>query len=106
MHRKSLFAALALLGLALPAAAQSNNPDFRVNNRGQQAINEIYVSSSAVSSWGNDRLAANILASGASFNVVLPAGQCMNDIRIIWADGTNVERRQLNTCNLTDVNFP
>ncbi len=106
MTRLKFFAALALAGLALPAAAQSNNPDFRVNNRGQQAINEIYVSSSAVSTWGNDRLGANILAPGASLMVTMPAGQCMNDIRVIWADGTNVERRQVNTCNITDMNFP
>ena len=106
MTRLKFLAALALVGLALPAAAQTNNPDFRVNNRGQQAINEIYVSASAVSSWGNDRLGVNILAPGASFNVSLPAGQCVNDIRIIWADGTNVERRQVNTCNITDMNFP
>jgi len=106
MIRRTFFAALALAGLALPAVAQSNNPDFRLNNRGQQAINEIYVSSSAVSTWGSDRLGVNILAPGASFNVTLPAGQCMNDIRVIWADGTNVERRQVNTCNLTDINFP
>ena len=106
MKRHFLIAALAVAALALPAASQSNNPDFRVNNRGQQAINEIYVSSSAVSTWGNDRLGANILAPGASLNISLPAGQCMNDIRVIWADGANVERRQVNTCNITDMNFP
>ena len=97
----------ALLGLALPAIAQqSNNPDFRLNNRGAQAINEIYVSSSADQNWGQDRLGVNILPPGQSFMVVLPAGQCMNDVRVIWADGQNVERRQVNTCDITDMNFP
>ena len=92
----------------MPAFAQqpSNNPDFRLNNRGQQAINELYVSSSADANWGQDRLGVNILPPNQSFSVVLPAGQCMNDIRVIWADGRNQERRQVNTCNLTDVNFP
>lgn len=106
LTRMKFFAAVAMLGLALPATAQTNNPDFRLTNRGQQAINEIYVSSSSVSGWGNDRLGRNVLAPGAGFNVVLPAGQCVNDIRVIWADGSNVERRQVNTCNLTDVSFP
>ena len=96
-----------LAALAVPAFAQpSNNPDFRLNNGGQQAINEIYVSSSADANWGQDRLGVNILPVGQSFRVVLPAGQCMNDIRVIWADGRNQERRQINTCTLTDVNFP
>ncbi len=107
MIRRMTLAAIAVVGLALPAAAQqSNNPDFRINNRGQQAINEIYVSSSADQNWGQDRLGVNILPPSQSFNVVLPPGQCVNDIRIIWADGQNVERRQVNTCGLTDVNFP
>ncbi len=104
LRRLALVAALA--ALALPAAAQSNNPDFRLNNRGQQPINEIYVSSSADANWGQDRLGVNVLPAGQSFMLVLPAGQCMNDIRVIWADGRNQERRQVNTCNLTDVNFP
>ena len=104
----SRLALAATLALAVPALAQSpsNNPDFRLNNRGQQAINEIYVSSSADANWGQDRLGVNILPPNQSFDVVLPAGQCMNDIRVIWADGRNQERRQVNTCNLTDVNFP
>ena len=104
----SRLAFAATLALAVPAFAQSpsNNPDFRVNNRGQQAINEIYVSSSADSNWGQDRLGVNTLPPGQSFMVVLPAGQCMNDVRVIWADGRNQERRQVNTCNITDMNFP
>ena len=98
----------AVLGvLAFPAFAQQpTNPDFRVTNRGQQAINEIYVPSSADANWGQDRLGANILPPGQSFMVVLPAGQCMNDVRVIWADGRNQEQRQMNTCTMTDMNFP
>ena len=38
--------------------------------------------------------------------VMLPAGQCMNGVRVIRADGANQERRQVNTCNITDLNFP
>lgn len=104
---RRLALAAALVALTMPAIAQqSNNPDFRLNNQGQQPINEIYVSSSADANWGVDRLGVNILPAGQSFMVVLPAGQCMNDIRVIWADGRNQERRQINTCNLTDMNFP
>ncbi len=102
---------LALLGalIALPGLAfaqGSNNPDFTLQNRGQQAINEIYVSSARSNAWGNDRLGANTLAPGANFSVVLPAGQCVNDIRVVYANGTATERRAVNTCNLTEVTFP
>jgi hypothetical protein len=99
---------LATLGLALasPALAQGNNPDFTLRNGGLQPINEIYVSSSAVSAWGNDRLGANILAPGAGLAIVLPADQCRNDIKVVFADGATRERRGVNTCELNEVSFP
>ncbi|MDB5412827.1 MAG: hypothetical protein JWR10_1162 [Rubritepida sp.] len=102
------FALVAAMGalLAAPAWAQSNNPDFTLQNRGQQVINEVYVSSSARNSWGNDRLGQNTLAPGRNLNVVLPAGQCRNDIKVVYADGQSNERRNVNTCELTEVTFP
>ncbi len=102
------FVLAAALGamLAAPAWAQSNNPDFTLNNRGNVVINELYVSSSRTNNWGNDRLGRNTLAPGRSVNVVLPAGQCVNDIRVVYANGQSNERRQVNTCNITEVNFP
>jgi len=103
--RLALLAALITLpGLA--HAQGSNNPDFIVQNRGQQAINEIYVSSARTNSWGNDLLGTNTLAAGANFAVVLPAGQCVNDMRVVFANGQASERRGVNTCNLSEVTFP
>ncbi|WP_338665181.1 hypothetical protein VQH23_08390 [Pararoseomonas sp. SCSIO 73927] len=109
MIRRTLMAA-ALSGALSPlvvggAFAQSNNPDFRLNNRTGQTINEVYVSSSARADWGRDLLGNNTLPSGQSFSVVLPAGQCMNDIRVVYANGAAQERRQVNTCGITDFNF-
>lgn len=102
-----LAAAAALLaGLAGAAQAQSTDPSFRLNNRSNQTIMEIYVSSSADSNWGRDHLGANVLPPGQSFIVRLPAGQCMNDIRIVLEGGQNIDRMQINTCNLTDINYP
>ncbi|WP_338665979.1 hypothetical protein VQH23_12530 [Pararoseomonas sp. SCSIO 73927] len=109
MSVRRLLPALAVghlvAGAFLPAAAQSNNPDFRLNNRTGSTINEVYVSSSSRSSWGQDLLGNNTLPSGQSFSVVLPAGQCMNDIRVVYANGASQERRQVNTCGITDFNF-
>lgn len=102
--RRTLPAALLLAGLAGPALAQSNDPSFRLNNRSGTTINEIYVSSSGVSSWGNDRLGQNVLASGQTATIRLPTGQCMNDIRIVYATGQAREWRQQNTCAITDFN--
>jgi hypothetical protein len=95
-----------LLGLAGTARAQSTDPSFRLNNRSNQTIMEIYASSSQVSEWGRDHLGANVLPPGQSFIVRLPAGQCINDIRLVLEGGRNIDRMQINTCNLTDIDYP
>jgi hypothetical protein len=99
-------AAALLIGLAGAAQAQSTDPSFRLNNRSNQTIMELYVSSSADSNWGRDLLGVNVLPPGQSFVVRLPNGQCMNDVRIVIEGGRNIDRMQINTCNLTDINYP
>ncbi|NMJ40329.1 hypothetical protein GWK16_03695 [Roseomonas sp. JC162] len=108
MHFRRSLVAVAAVALALSgaASAQTTDPSFRLNNRSNVTIMELYVSSSADRNWGQDRLGANVLAPGQSFIVRLPDGQCVNDIRIVPQSGQPIERMQINTCNLTDINFP
>ncbi|MBK1657159.1 hypothetical protein [Paracraurococcus ruber] len=99
-------AAALFLATAGCAGAQTNDPSFRLTNNSASTINEIYVSSANTNSWGPDRLGDRTLASGGSYVVRLPAGQCVNDIRVVYANGSANERRRVNTCNLTDIVFP
>ena len=109
MHRRALIA--ALIGAALisssaatPAAAQSNDPSFRVVNRTSDVVQEVYASPSTQQNWGQDRLGSDIIQPGASHIVRLPAdGNCVYDIRFVYQNGRSEEKRNLNTCNLTDV---
>jgi hypothetical protein len=101
----ALLAAAFLAGGSTASLAQSNNPDFRLNNRTGSTISEVYVSSSRLDSWGRDLLGNNVLPSGQSLNVVLPAGQCRNDIRVVYQTGAAQEQRNINTCGITDFNF-
>ena len=109
MHRRALTAALvgaALIGwsAAIPAAAQSDDPSFRVVNRTSDILQEVYASPSTRQNWGQDRLGADVVQPGASYIVRLPAdGNCVYDLRFVYQDGRSEERRNLNTCNLTDV---
>ncbi len=89
---------------ATPAAA--GDPSFRLNNTAGITIRELYVSSSNDNGWGPDRLGQNVLPAGRAFVVRLPMGQCVNDIRAVFANGQARERRQVNTCALTDLNLP
>jgi len=88
------------------AAPASADPSFRLTNRSAATVNEIYVSSSNDSGWGPDRLGRDVRPGGGQFVVRLPAGQCINDVRVVYANGQALERRRVNTCALTDMAFP
>jgi hypothetical protein len=83
-----------------PTAA---DPSFRLTNQGSRTVREVYVSSSRDSAWGADRLGAEVLAPGSRVVIRLPAGQCVNDLRVVFMDGQAQERRNLDTCALTDL---
>lgn len=102
--RRGLPAALIALGLAGPALAQSQDPSFRINNQTSVVINEVYVSSANDNSWGPDHLGAHVLPPNQSLVIRLPQAQCMNDLRIVFANGQAHERRRIDTCQITDYN--
>ncbi len=88
------------------APAGVDNPSFRFINRTGATIRELYVSLSSDRSWGRDRLGANMLGPDAAFNIGLPAGKvCTVDIRVVFTDGSAVERRGVETCSVRDLNF-
>ena len=96
-------AAMVFGTAAAPTAAQGN-PSFNLVNHGRQAMREVYVSSVRETNWGEQRL-PRPMDPGAHLAVRLPAGDCMNDIRIVWADGRPEERRQVDTCRVTNLVF-
>lgn len=99
---------LLVLGLlaAAPALAQSTDPSFNLVNRSGQAINEVYVSSVREPNWGRDLLGTNVLPNGRSFPVRLaPSVGCRQDVRVVYADGRPEERRNIDTCAITELVF-
>ncbi|UFN49017.1 hypothetical protein LPC08_23980 [Roseomonas sp. OT10] len=98
-------AASAPQSAAAPGRA-TQDPSFRIANGRGVAIQEIYVSSAQDQSWGPDRLGQNVLPGGQRLVIRLPSGQCVNDIRVVFADGQASERRAVDTCALTDMSFP
>lgn len=102
--------AVALLSAALaaatarPAAAQSGDPSFTLVNRGGVPLRELFVTPAGDANWGRNRLDRGPLAPGAKFAVARRRnGNCIMDIRAVFADGRREERRGLNTCELDAV---
>jgi hypothetical protein len=105
--RRALLAALPLLAAlgGAPALAQPD-PSFNLVNRSGQAIHEVYVSPVREPNWGRDLLGSEVLPDGRAFPVRLPASAgCRQDVRVVYADGRPEERRNLDTCGLSELVF-
>ncbi len=104
---RTMFASAALLAasFALQARAQdSQNPSFNLLNRSSVAIRELYVTPAGDTRWGQNRLDAHPIPPGGSFAVRRRIdGNCIFDIRAVFADRRTEDRRDVNTCNLEDV---
>jgi len=88
---------------AVPA---QGNPSFTFVNASGEQISEIYVSLSSQSSYGPDRLGANVLPPGQSLAIPLPlGGGCLTDIRVVYASGRAAERRQVETCSIANLSW-
>ena len=107
MLRRAFVAFVMLLLPALASAQSAQNPSFNVVNRGTSAINEVYATPAGMTSWGRDRLGRNAVPPGQTFAVRLPAdGNCLYDVRVVYANGQSDERRGLNTCAMDNLIFP
>ena len=86
-----------------PQAGQLRGADFRVLNQTQVVITSIEVSRPEETSWGANRLGTATLAPGARFLVELPKdGKCNYDLRVKFRGGTEYEKRNLDTCKLSE----
>jgi hypothetical protein len=105
MMFRRVLSLLALLFSAAPALAQGD-PSFLVVNRTGQVIEQIYVSPVSQPNWGRDWLGNDVLPSGRSFPIrIAPAAGCRHDIRVVHAGGRAEERRNQDTCAITEVVF-
>jgi hypothetical protein len=86
--------------------AATDDPSFRLINRGRSEINEVYVSPSGDDEWGSDRLGDDTVAQGRTRVVRLPSGQCTWDLRVVFANGEATEKRRLDLCAITDLRVP
>jgi hypothetical protein len=104
--RSTLALSAAAMIAAGPAFAQSaDGLDRRVmiENRSGQAI--LYVRGSPTSdpSFGDDRIPDRVIGSGQRSVVDFDSGtrECMYDLRVTLTDGRNVDRMNVNVCQVS-----
>lgn len=85
---------------------KGGDPSFRFNNATGMVVRELYVSLSSDGNWGPDRLGQGVLQPGQGVWVGLPGGRvCQADIRVVYASGQAEERRRMETCSISEVNW-
>jgi S1-C subfamily serine protease len=87
------------------AGAETGNPSILLVNRSGRVVREAYASLSTDTGWGSDRLGQSVLAAGRSFTLSLPNGPCRWDLRVVYEDQREEEKRNLNLCQVSEVAF-
>jgi hypothetical protein len=96
-------------GSAVASARPSQpdaDPSFLLTNRSHAVLNELYLSPTGDDSWGEDRLGDGTIAGGGTRTIRLPAGECLYDVRVVFANGEANEKRRLNLCQITNLRVP
>ncbi len=102
MRRLILGLIVGLLPLA--AAAQQQNPSFNLVNKSAKPVRELFVTPAGDANWGQNRLTSGAVEPGGKFAVRRRIdGNCIFDIRAVYADNTHEDKRGVNTCTAEDV---
>lgn len=96
-------AALALL-VAHPALADRR---VRIHNTTGYTLHSFTSTNSGSKKWGRDVLGSGVLPSGKYIvlNFDNAKGYCLFDFRATFADGTRLERYNVNVCQIADYYY-
>ena len=98
--RKILFLAFAFL-ISI-SAAQAQDRRIRLINESSQRIEEFHASNVNRRGWEEDILGRRVLNPGQSIVINLNdgTGQCRFDFLTVMANGTKIEKRNVDVCRL------
>ena len=91
---------------ATRARQAEQDPSFVLVNRSRSSLNELYLSATGDDSWGEDRLGDDTVPGGRTRMVSLPPGECLFDVRAVFANGEATEKRRLNLCQTSNLRIP
>jgi S1-C subfamily serine protease len=88
-------------------AAQPSISQIVIVNEGERPIESLFISSSKVSSWGDDMLNPEVrIQPGARFTArVERDDQCNYDLRIVYQGGREERRMRQNLCQRQEIAF-
>jgi S1-C subfamily serine protease len=89
------------------AGKQPGDPSFRLVNKGQRTVNEVFATPAGRTSWGRNRLESGPMGPNGNHVFRLPReGGCIYDLRLVFADGKSLERKGADLCKVIDLPVP
>jgi len=100
-------AALALVAVAsvTVTTAQRRNLDFTLVNKTGLDINEVYLSPTSDSEWGEDVMGKDILANGEKVDITFSSAEteCNWDLKVVDEDDDDIIWTKLNLCTANEI---
>ena len=104
--KRVLFACLAILcisGTSVPAAG--SKLDFTLINKTGLTIDEVYVSPSDDSEWGDDVMGRDVLSNNESVDISFSRTEtaCSWDLKVVDEDKDDIVWEKLNLCKASEI---
>jgi hypothetical protein len=85
----------------------ADDPSFRLFNRAAVPVTELYATPAGLGNWGQNRLGHQPLPPDNTRLLQLPRdGNCIYDLRMLFADKRSVERKRTNLCRIAELPVP
>ncbi len=93
--------------VAATGAKAADDPSIKLLSKGPKTIAEFYATPSGKPNWGQNRMVGHTLASGQTHLFALPRQEgCIWDLRVVFADGQKLDRKNANLCRMTELPVP
>jgi hypothetical protein len=90
-----------------PATGKAtDDPSFRLFNRAAVPVTEVYATPSGAGNWGQNRLSAGLPPDKTQQFALPRDGNCIYDVRVIFADKRSLERKRANLCKVAELPVP
>ncbi|WP_291298060.1 hypothetical protein [Elioraea sp.] len=84
---------------AIPVQVQER--EIAIENRSPRSIQQLFISGTQETEWGEDRLGSAVIPRGATFTARFPDSGCSYDVRVVFDNGGAEERRAIDLCAIT-----
>lgn len=103
----SLGLAVALLFSTFAGVANATDYRVRIHNDTGYTLYKFYSTNSGSKRWGSDVLGSSTLPNGNSMRLNFDnnEGYCLFDFRAVFEDGSELQRGNVNVCEIADYYY-